>query len=358
MRKKRKNIFGRFADGIRSYLDILMEDTLNVYAFFWIPEKRKILAQNIRYFFRLLYHRIITEGVLKESAGLTYITILGFIPFLMFIVMVIPDLPFLNLVDKIKGIIVANMLPSSADQVVNFLDETLARRFSFNIFNFAIVLVTSYSIFRAIRNTFDRILSLEFHTGTDFFSQIIKFFGTLLFGMLILILLFSSSSIPLLSSFLKLGILQKQLMYLIPFVMQFVALLFLYSFMPSIRIKRSSLFRGAFWTTLIWVLAKTGFDFYIYNLTNIQAVYGVLAALPIFLMWIFINWVIILGGIVLVSVIDQKDKSEVIKQVPKQVVRVTLEMYTDQKINSRLEEYLNKSDLNDLINIMNEEEEK
>ncbi len=358
MRKKRKNLFQRILDGIGSYLQIVWEDTLSVYTFLWMPEKRKELWQKIGCFFRLLFTRVISEGVLKESAGLTYITILGFIPFLMFLVMVIPDLPFLNLIEKGKDIIAANMMPGSAEQVVSFLDETLARRFSFNVFNFAIVLVTSYSLFRAIRNTFDRILSMEIHAGTDFMSQMIKFFGTIFFGLLIMILLFSSSSVPLISSILRLGFMQKQLMYVIPFIMQFLALIFMYSFMPSIKIKRSSLFRGAFWTTLIWVLAKTGFDFYIYNLTNIQAVYGVLAALPIFLMWIYINWVIILAGIVLVSVIDQKDKSEVIKQVPKQVVRITLEMYTNQKLNGRLEEYLNKSDLSELVNIINEEEDK
>lgn len=48
------------------------------------------------------------------------------------------------------------------------------------------------------------------------------------------------------------------------------------------------------------------FDIYIYNLTSIQAVYGVMSALPIFLMWVYFNWVIIMGGIVLVSVLDKK----------------------------------------------------
>ncbi len=357
MRKKRSGVFGRLLDGIFSYVGIVIEDTIKVYSYLWIPEKRRLISRNTGKFFRILFHRITTEGVLKESAGLTYITLLGFIPFVMFVVMVIPDLPFLNLVDKIKNLIAANFMPGSAEQVVNFLDETLKRRFTFNVFNFAILLVTSYSLFRAIRNTFDRILNLEFHTGNDLISHLIKFFGTLLFGMLIMILLFSSSSLPIISGILKLGFLRQQLVYFIPFIMQFIALIFLYSIMPSIKIRRGSVIRGTFWTTLVWVLAKSGFDYYIFNLTNIQAVYGVLAALPIFLMWIYINWVIILGGIVLVSVIDHKEKSEIVKRVPKQVVRITMEMYTNQKLNKRLEDYVNKSDLNELLEILNQEEE-
>ncbi|MDZ4122011.1 MAG: YihY family inner membrane protein [Candidatus Cloacimonadaceae bacterium] len=358
MRKKRKGLASRIYGGVTSYIGILIEDIMTIYTNLWIPEKRRQLWQNISRFFRLFLYKITTEGVLRESAGLTYITILGFIPFVTFLVMVIPDLPFLNLVDKLKDLIAANFMPGSADQVSNFLDETLKRRFTFNVFNFAIVIVTSYSLFRAIRNTFDRILSLEFHTGTDLLSQLIKFFGTLFFGMLIMILLFSSSSLPIVSGLFRLDALKRQLIFFIPFVMQYVGLIFLYTILPSIKINRSSLFRGAFWTTLVWVLAKSGFDFYILNLTNIQAVYGVLAAVPIFFMWIYINWVIILGGIVLVSVIEQKDKAEIVKRIPKKVLRLTVEMYTEQKLNTRIEEYLSKKDLSEIINMINEDEEQ
>ena len=349
---------GRLLSGIGAYLGILMEDALGVYEFLWIPQKRKEMWQSIICFFRLLFSRITSEGVLRDSAGLTYITLLGFIPFVTFLVMVIPDLPFLNVVEKLKELIAKNLVPGSAEQVMAFLDETLKRRFSFNVFNFAIVIVTSYSLFRAIRNTFDRILSMEFHPGNDVLTQLVKFFGTLFFGMLIMVLLFGSSSLPIISGLLSLGLFKRFLIYVIPFLMQFIALSFLYSIMPSIKINRSTLFRGAFWTTLIWTIAKGGFDYYIYNLTNIQAVYGVIAALPIFLMWIYVNWVIILGGIVLVSVINQKDKTQIFKPDKKQVVRITMEMFSDKKLNRILEGFLSKTEVSEMINKINDIEEE
>lgn len=357
MKKKRTSKWSEIRNTLFSSMSIITEDMRVVYAFCSDSNRRAELVVKIQKFFRLFFYRVTNEGVLKESAGLTYITILGFIPFVTFLVMIVPDLPFLNLVEKLKTLIAANFMPGSAEQLVAFMDETLKRRFSFNIFNFAILIVTSYSLFRAIRNTFDRILSMEIQAGGDILSHLIKFFGTLFFGMFIMILLFSSSSVPIISFFLKLGFFQKQLIYLIPFLMQFIALVFMYSIMPSIKTKRSSLIRGAFWTTLIWILAKSGFDFYIYNLTSIQAVYGVLAALPIFLMWIYINWIIILGGIVLVSVIDQGNNLEIVKKEPKQFVRITMEMYSDQKLNKRLEGFISKKDSKELSSIINTEEE-
>jgi len=339
---------------IGSYLQMVASDLGNVWMFFTNQRKRKVVLGHISRFFKVLYHRITTEGVLKESASLTYITLLGFVPFLMFIVMLAPDLPFLNLKEKVSSIVTSNFLPNSAAAVQSVFDDLLNRRAGFNIFSFALLIVTSYSLFRIIRGTFDRILSMQYQESQDWLSQIVKFLGTIIFGVFIMVLLFSSSSLPLISRLLKLPILQW-LLYLLPFLMQFLALMFLYMLMPSIKIRRGSLIRGTFWTTLVWVLAKSGFDIYIFHFTNIQAVYGVLAALPIFLMWIYINWVIILGGIVLVSVLENKDSQLQRQKQPQQMVRLTLEMYSDAKLNQRLEKYLSKDELKELTQTLDEE---
>jgi len=116
-----------------------------------------------------------------------------------------------------------------------------------------------------------------------------------------------------------------------------------------------SLLLGAFWTTVIWMIVKSGFDYYIYNLTSFQAVYGVVAALPIFLFWIYVNWIIILGGIVMVSVIDKGVRSQVIQKSPQKVVRISLEMYSDDKLNQRLESYINKKDIKELVEQFDED---
>ena len=150
----------------------------------------------------------------------------------------------------------------------------------------------------------------------------------------------------------------RWLLVIVPFVMQFFGLLFMYMLLPSVRIKRSSLFRGAFWTTVIWVSAKSLFDVYIYNLTSVQAIYGVMAALPIFLMWVYLNWAIILGGIVLVSVLENPDKENTLRKEPQRAVRITLEMFSNQKLNERLQAIMDKKDMKRLFDTIEEDSEK
>ncbi|MCK9310447.1 MAG: YihY family inner membrane protein [Candidatus Cloacimonetes bacterium] len=340
---------------LTSYLRIAIIDTYKVYLSLTIPQRRKRILTNASAFMKRFIGRISSERVMRESGSLTYITLLGFVPFITFLVMIAPDLPFLNLGEKFKVVVAKNFIPGSANAIMTFVDDMLVRRMiGFNIFNFIILLVSSYSLFRVIRNTFDRILGMQLNVKQDLLTQVVKFFGTIVFGLVIMIVLFSSSSIPLISMLLRVPLL-RWLLVIVPFLMQFFGLVFLYMLLPSVRIKRSSLFRGAFWTTVIWTLAKSFFDIYIYNLTSMQAIYGVMAALPIFLLWIYVNWVIILGGIVMVSVIDTPENGELLRKEPHRVVRVTLEMFSNEKLNGRLEGVLNKKEIKHLVEAIEED---
>ena len=41
---------------------------------------------------------------------------------------------------------------------------------------------------------------------------------------------------------------------------------------------------------------KTGFAWYVENIAGYELMYGALAAFPVFLMWIFLFWMIVLAG--------------------------------------------------------------
>jgi membrane protein len=319
------------------------------------PIRRKRLLKTVFAFLSLFLRRLDKERVPREAGSLAYVTILGFIPFITFIVMIVPDLPFLNLKDRIADIVAKNFIPGSAEAIMDMINEMIARRMGLNIMVFAILLISSYLLFNNIRSTFDRILSTHAPQSSDIFTQFVKFFGTLVFGFIMLVLLFSSSSLPIISRVVKLRIF-TWLTYILPFISQFLALYFMYMFLPTVRIKQRNLLIGTFWTTVIWMLIKSFFDYYIINLTSYQAVYGVLAALPIFLFWIFVNWLIILGGIVMVSVLDKEVREEVIKKEPESVVKITLEMFSDNKLNNRLESFINKKDIKDLVERIDEDE--
>lgn len=338
------------------YVRLVLHDLVQAMSNLTDKDKRKVTWKNIKSFANLFYRKFMQESILKESAALTYITLLGFIPFLILVVFFVPKLPFLSGSNAMQTNLYENFLPMSTGDIGPIISELISQEISFNIFSFIVVIITSYALFRVIRDTFDRILKMKFLPPKDFLSQIIKFFGTIIFGFLIILLLFSSSSLPIISSLLDIPFFRQQLVMLLPLILQFVALVFLYMTLPSIKVSRKSLFRGAFWTTVVWVIAKSLFDYYVYNLTNISAVYGVLKSLPAFLFWIYINWVIILAGIVLVAILEHKDKA-VEKKVDRHFVRMTLELYTNEKMQKQIDTIISKDDLPGVMKKLTKEPE-
>jgi membrane protein len=339
------------------YIRLGLHDVAKALSHLIDKDKRKVLFQTIWKYLSLFYLKFHQEGILKEAAALTYITLLGFIPFLVLVVLVVPKLPFLQGSSQLQVRLYDNFLPMSIAEVGPIISDLMAKKISFNIFSFVAVIITSYSLFKVIRDTFDRILRMEFQPQKDLVSQLLKFFGTLILGFLIILLLFSSSSLPVISSLLDIPLFKQNLLIVIPFILQFLGLVFLYMILPSIKVKRKSLFRAAFWTTLVWVMVKAFFDYYIYNMTNMSAFYGMLLSLPAFLFWVYVNWVVILSGIVLVSLLEYKELAVESKK-EKHFVRLTVEMYTNKKLVHDIDKIISKDKLPELINKLNEDAEK
>ena len=57
---------------------------------------------------------------------------------------------------------------------------------------------------------------------------------------------------------------------------------------------------GALLAALAFELAKGGFAFFIRQVPSYQVIYGAFAMVPVFLLWIYISWIIVLAGAELV----------------------------------------------------------
>ncbi len=350
--KEKRGIFANIGSLLATTAKAAGIDLKKTWQYISKPKARKQLMADFWNFLKRWWQLITRERVMREAGSLTYITILGFVPFVVFILLIAPDLPFLNLREKLFSIISDHLIPTSAFALNSVIEGMLEGRAGFNAINFIVMMVSSYSLFRVIRDSFDRILKMEFKPRQSPFQQLIKFLGTIILGVFILAILLSSSSLPMISRLLKLPLL-NWITYLIPFAMQFFLLVFLYTLMPSIKVERMSLVRGAFWTAIIWLLVKSGFDFYIYRMTSYHKFYGTLSALPIFLLWIYVNWLIILSGIVMVAVFEDKTNADDDK--PQNLARVCVELFSDGKLQGMLEKTISGAELKKLLKQSEEE---
>lgn len=90
--------------------------------------------------------------------------------------------------------------------------------------------------------------------------------------------------------------LYKYMTALLPFIVDYIAFFLLYYLIPkaSVRIRSASF--GALIAALLFGFAKELFAIYVVQFSSHAAVYGTLAAIPIFLFWLYLAWGIVLFG--------------------------------------------------------------
>jgi membrane protein len=96
-----------------------------------------------------------------------------------------------------------------------------------------------------------------------------------------------------------------------------------YKWVPHVRVKWQYALISAAVTSTFFNLARLGYSLYTKNVVTYNAVYGSLGAVPILLLWIYIVWVIVLGGAALTAALQKRtqpisDSDAKLRQVVKE----------------------------------------
>jgi len=87
----------------------------------------------------------------------------------------------------------------------------------------------------------------------------------------------------------------------VPFVLELVACTLLYCIIPNCAVRWRDGLVGATVAAGTIEILKIGFGIYIGSMSSYQTVYGALAAIPIFLLWMYVSWMAVLLGAVVAA---------------------------------------------------------
>lgn len=93
---------------------------------------------------------------------------------------------------------------------------------------------------------------------------------------------------------------------ILPFLLEVMAFALLYLVMPNVKVRLVNALSGALVASVLFEISKKGFALYLLNFGSYKVIYGALSALPIFLIWIYLCWIIALIGAQFVAVIKHK----------------------------------------------------
>jgi membrane protein len=92
---------------------------------------------------------------------------------------------------------------------------------------------------------------------------------------------------------------------LVPILLTAIALTLLYLAMPNRRIALRDAAIGGLLAAVLFEVMKRGFAFYVAAVPTYTLVYGALATLPIFLIWIYLSWLVVVFGALVVAALPE-----------------------------------------------------
>ena len=87
-----------------------------------------------------------------------------------------------------------------------------------------------------------------------------------------------------------------------PYLVIWATLTFVYLIIPNTVVRLRPALTGAVIAGILWQIAQWGYIHFQIGFARNNAIYGAMAALPIFMLWIYVSWLILLFGVEIVHV--------------------------------------------------------
>lgn len=267
-------------------------------------------------FARILHTHFRDDGCRESAAALTYTSLFALVPVMTVSFTVLASVPAL----KEKGDVFQQwafnyFVPSAGNLLLEHLQGFAHQATNLTGVGVIFLVVTAVMMLRTVEKTLNRIWRVRApRKGT---SGLLMYWAVLSLGPICLALglaitsyLTSQALFNETVSYLGGG---RVWLALLPIVFTTVMLTLLYVVVPNTRVPLKQGFLGALIAALFFEGAKSGFTFFIRQTPSYELVYGAFAAVPVFLLWIYISWTIVLAGAELVRtmVVYQEHRSPV-----------------------------------------------
>ncbi|KAE9540167.1 virulence factor BrkB family protein [Ursidibacter maritimus] len=271
------------------------------------------MTSRILFFIKLFLLRSEQNRIAIYSGYLTYSTLLSLVPLIMVAFSIFTLLPiFDQATAQLKELAYDNFAPNASHMVQEYLDLFVENSKKMGIISTLGLVVVAVMLISSIDNALNEI----WH-NTKKRSVVLSF--VIYLAVLILGPMFAGASIAISSYIFSLEMFETDgifsfshhLLKLMPFFLIWLLFSFVYLIVPNTSVKFKHAAIGALMAALFFTLGKQLFVWYIATFPSYQAIYGVLATIPIMIVWIHLSWKVVLSGGQIASVL--KDM-EMIKQ--------------------------------------------
>ncbi|MDN4574532.1 hypothetical protein DBB29_18140 [Pandoraea cepalis] len=266
----------------------------------------RINWNNVRQLLRYALARAQDDRIPQVAASLTFTSILSIVPLFAVTFALFTAFPIFNTFrDALQGFLIEHLMPESVNaQIFNYLNQFASKAKGLTAFGLIGLLVTAVLTLMTIESAFNVIWRVR--RPRPIAQRLLIYWSLLTLGPLLIGVSLSISSYVFTQSMSLVSTLPPvvtSLLSLIPPALTSVVFMLMYLYMPNCKVDWRDALVGGVVAALAFDLTKRGFGMYIRQFPTYTAVYGAFAAVPIFLLWIYLSWLVALIGATITSVL-------------------------------------------------------
>lgn len=249
-------------------------------------------------FFRFTWKRFLGDRLFEAAGALSFTTVFALVPLSMVVFGVLSAFPvFEEWSSSLQTYIFANFVPSAASKVQDYLAEFSANTKSLTTTGAFALVISLLVTLVSVEGIFNRIWRVP--TARPKFGRFLVYWTVLTLGALV-----AATSLALSTRFFALAIfetvpgrwLEAIMLQLAPMAIEMLAFAAIFKVVPHRTVKWRHALAGAALSVLLFEAVKWGIGLYLGSFGAYQKIYGPLAFVPIFLLWIYFGWTSILFG--------------------------------------------------------------
>ncbi|TLN23569.1 YihY/virulence factor BrkB family protein, partial [bacterium] len=247
--------------------------------------------------------KFLRDGGVVRASSLTYTTTLSLVPFLILFFSIIKALGAQRTLEPLFLDYFATNNRPLAEKIIGFVDNTNVG--ALGVFGFLALCLTATSLLVSVEKAFNSFWGAA--SGRSFLRRVTDYTAIMVACPLLLIFSTSVVTTEKVRELFNAGVARHALWLFFafaPFFAKSLAFGAAYLIMPNRRVKFTSALLGGVVAGIMWHIAEWVYISLQMKVGRYDAIYGALAQLPLFLVWVYLGWCVVLYGAELACVYE------------------------------------------------------
>ncbi|MET0072030.1 MAG: virulence factor BrkB family protein [Candidatus Thiodiazotropha sp.] len=254
---------------------------------------------HIKSFLWLWIDHFVNGGGIRHVAPLTYTTLLSLVPLMTVMLALFSIFPVSERISaQIEEFLFQNFVPAAGEAVHQHLKNFSQKAAQLTGVGFLFLILVALLLMNNIDKAFNTIWHVR--RKRPALAKFTVYWAILSLGPILIVISVGVTSylvsIPFFSDAETVALLRSRLLGMMPILISALAFTLLYALVPNRSVMLRHAVAGGVVAALLFEASKRGFALYVTTFPTYEAIYGALAVVPIFLIWLYLSWLVTLLG--------------------------------------------------------------